>query len=56
MKISTVEVAQVDKMNRQNFNMDEWQDFSIKAVLAHLVGCSSHELVQLCLDSIKEDE
>jgi len=56
MKISKVEVDQMDKMNRNNFDMDEWQGFSIKAVLAHLVESSSHEEVQLCLDSIKEGE
>ena len=56
MKVSTVEVVQVNKMNKNNFDMDEWQGFSIKAVLAHLVESSSHEEVQLCLDSIKEEE
>ena len=56
MKISKVEVDQMDKMNRNNFNMDEWQGFSVKAVLAHLVESSSHDEVQVCLDAIKEDE
>lgn len=50
--LSTIERADFEKMNKADFTAEEFQGYSIKAVLAHLIECSSKEDVQSCLDSI----
>jgi hypothetical protein len=53
-KISDIEVNQLDKLN-STFTMEEWQGFSIKAILAHCVDESSYDEVLLTLESLKDD-
>lgn len=53
-KLSDIEAVQLDKLN-STFTMDEWQGFSIKAILAHLIDGSSYDEVLLTLESLKDD-
>ena len=46
----------VTKMNEHNFEMDDWAEFSIEEILAHLVDQNSHEEVQNVLDLLANKE
>lgn len=56
MKLSEAEKRDLEKMNRNDFDMDEWQGFSVCSILAHLVQATDAAEVKNCIDRITETE
>lgn len=56
MKLSNPEKLYLEKMNSNSFTMDEWQDFSVCSILAHLVQATDAAEVKVCLDRLTETE
>ena len=53
--LTETESVDLDKLNKGNFDNYEFQGFSIKTILAHLVDCSSEDEVKVCLESVLGD-
>lgn len=53
--LTEIEKVDLDKLNKGNFDTYEFQGFSIKTILAHLVDCSSEDEVKACLESVLGD-
>ena len=53
-KLSDIEEDQLDKLNN-TFTMEEWQGFSVKAILAHLIDGVSYDEVLITLETLKDD-
>lgn len=56
MKLSDLEKIDLEKMNKNDFTMDEWQDFTVCSILAHLVQATYAAEVKICLDRLTETE
>ena len=60
--ISDIERTQVDFMNIVNqkdigvINPKDWKNFSVCAIVAHLVEMSGKQEVRYCLDMIETDD
>ena len=50
--LTETERVDLDKLNKGNFDTYEFQGFSIRTILAHLVDCSSEDEVKVCLESV----
>ena len=50
--LTGLELVDLDKLNSADFEIDEFQGFSIKTILAHLIDGSSEEEVKVCLESL----
>ena len=51
-KLSEIEIKDLEKLNNNSFNMNEWQSFSIRSIIAHLINASSVDEVNYIINDL----